>query len=84
MHTGCHLHMLQLNLYAVSFSHQMSLEVHFKEKMNTMLGHLAVPGQSVTDDDIRSLMFGDYMGGRDDDKVYDEIKDLDQLREVSA
>ena len=60
----------------------MAVEGQFKEKLNTVLGHLAVPGKQVTDNDIRSLMFGDYMASKDEERVYDEIQDLDALREV--
>lgn len=61
------------------------MEQHFKEKFNTLFSHLCTPGEPVTDDDIRSLLFGDYMGaGKDEDRLYDEIKELDALREVSG
>ena len=59
------------------------MEHQFKEKMNAVFGHLAQPGKQVTDDDIRSLMFGDYMASKEEDKMYNEIKDLDALRVVS-
>ena len=59
------------------------MEVHFKDKMTSVFSHLAVPGQQVCDDDIRSLMFGDYMStSKGDERFYDEIKDLDLLKEV--
>ena len=58
------------------------MEGQFKEKLNGVLGHLAVPGKQITDNDIRSLMFGDYMTSKDEERMYDEIKDLNSLREV--
>jgi hypothetical protein len=38
----------------------------------------------VTDDDLRSLIFGDYLLKGRDEKLYDEIMDLKQLTEVSV
>ena len=49
-----------------------------------MFEHLATPGQQTSDDDLRSLMYGDYMGGKEEERSYDEVRDLDVLREVSA
>ena len=46
-----------------------------------MFEHLATE-QQVTDDDIRSLMFGDYMTSKEEQRSYDEVEDLDTLREV--
>ena len=62
----------------------MAVEQHFKEKFHVIFGRLATPGKQPTDDDMRSLMFGDYMiNSRDAVKTYyDEIKDLNELREV--
>ena len=60
----------------------MATEVHFKEKFNKVFEHLAQVGKQVVDDDIRSLMFGDYMANKDEERLYNEIKDLDLLREV--
>ena len=61
----------------------MTLEVQFKEKMNTVCAHLAQPGKQVTGDDVRSLMFGDYMAtAESDDRHYDEIEDLSEVRQV--
>ena len=57
------------------------MEQHFKEKFNKLFEHLATE-QQVTDDDIRSLMFGDYMASKDEQRSYDEVQDLDNLREV--
>ncbi|XP_064633532.1 dynein axonemal heavy chain 3-like isoform X2 [Lineus longissimus] len=58
------------------------VESQFKEKLNAMFAHLMTPGKHVTDDDIRSLMFGDYVVVKDEEKSYDEITDLSFLRET--
>ncbi|XP_076448252.1 dynein axonemal heavy chain 3-like [Babylonia areolata] len=57
------------------------VETHFKEKLNTLFSHIVDPNQLICDDDIRCLIFGDYMK-KGDDKLYDEIQDLDELRET--
>ncbi len=59
------------------------LEQHFKEKFNRLFAHLLPPGEErlVTDDDIRSLMFGDYMTSGET-RSYDEVQDMEKLREV--
>ncbi|KAJ8301425.1 hypothetical protein KUTeg_020412 [Tegillarca granosa] len=58
------------------------VESQFKEKMNTLFGHLVKDkDKGITDDDIRSLMFGDYLSKGKDEKLYDEILNLDELRE---
>ncbi|KAK2157592.1 hypothetical protein LSH36_188g04054 [Paralvinella palmiformis] len=59
-----------------------AVEQQFKDKFQTIFGHLAVPGKHVTDNDIRSLLFGDYMGMKDENKFYDEITDMEQLQEA--
>lgn len=40
-----------------------------------VLGHLTLSGK-VTDEDVRSLIFGDYMS---DTRIYDEVTDLKEL-----
>lgn len=50
----------------------------FKQSMDQLLGHLSHSGH-VNDDDLRSLMFGDYMFPDADPRVYDEVTDLPQL-----
>ena len=37
------------------------MKQHFKEDFNSLFKHLASSGGRVTDDDMRSLLFGDYM-----------------------
>lgn len=44
---------------------------------------MADPTKGVTDDDIRSLMFGDYLSKGKEEKFYDEILNLNDLKEVS-
>ena len=63
---------------------QLCTEGQFKEKMNNLFGHITGdPKTDVTDDDIRSLLFGDYLNKGKDERLYDEIQNLDELREVS-
>lgn len=51
--------------------------------MNSLFSHLMKDkDKGITDDDIRSLMFGDYLSKGKDEKLYDEILNLDELREV--
>lgn len=57
------------------------LQNHFKTSFDKLLRHLAT-GPKVKDDDIRSLFFGDYLGGTGDNKVYDEITDYGKLTEA--
>ena len=67
----------------VCLGFQQAIGSHFKERMNSSLGHLSKnQGKHLVDDDIRSLIFGDFLSGKEDERVYDEIMDLDELREV--
>lgn len=61
----------------------MALEQHFREKSNAIFAHLATPGKQVSDGDLRSLMFGDYMAGKETERNYDEVKDFNKLQMVS-
>ncbi|XP_038073730.1 dynein heavy chain 3, axonemal-like isoform X4 [Patiria miniata] len=68
------------------------VQSQFKEKMNSVFSHL-LSGKNVTDanirsdskevrsEDMRSLFFGDYLSASEDEKLYDEITDMDALRE---
>ncbi|XP_067685210.1 dynein axonemal heavy chain 3-like [Haliotis asinina] len=58
------------------------VESQFKDKMNNLFAHLLEPGKSIRDDTIRSLMFGDYLTKKGEDKLYNEILNLDELRET--
>ncbi|XP_035261919.1 dynein heavy chain 3, axonemal [Anguilla anguilla] len=53
----------------------------FKQSIDKLLIHLS-PSGKVTDENIRSLFFGDYGKPDSDAKAYDEITDLKQLMEV--
>lgn len=62
---------------------QQCVESQFKDRMNMLFSHITGdPKADVTDDDIRSLMFGDYLNKGKSEKLYDEIQNLDELREV--
>lgn len=59
------------------------MESQFKEKMNVLFSHIMTDSSiGVTDDDIRSLMFGDYLSKGKEEKFYDEILNLNDLKEV--
>jgi len=61
------------------------VEAQFKDKMNLLFSHITGDSKTdVTDDDIRSLMFGDYLNKGKSEKLYDEIQNLDELREVCS
>ncbi|XP_074961219.1 dynein axonemal heavy chain 3 [Phalacrocorax aristotelis] len=53
----------------------------FKQSFNKVLSHLSPTG-TISDDNIRSLFFGDYLKPDSNVKVYDEISDLKQLTTV--
>ncbi|XP_071486244.1 dynein axonemal heavy chain 3-like [Diadema antillarum] len=71
------------------------VQSQFKEKMNNVFSHLST-GREVTDTNIRSssahpeirdehlrsLFFGDYMQVKEEEKIYDEITNMEQLRET--
>ncbi|XP_064605237.1 dynein axonemal heavy chain 3-like isoform X2 [Liolophura sinensis] len=59
-----------------------AVESQFKEKINSVFAHLCVPGKSLKDDNIRNLMFGNYMKSVDEERFYDEITDMNRLRTV--
>ncbi|XP_053376707.1 dynein axonemal heavy chain 3-like [Mercenaria mercenaria] len=60
-----------------------SVEGQFKDKMPSLFSHITGdPKAEVTDDNIRSLLFGDYLNKGKTEKLYDEIQNLDELREV--
>ncbi|XP_022099330.1 dynein heavy chain 3, axonemal-like isoform X3 [Acanthaster planci] len=68
------------------------VQSQFKEKMNSVFSHL-LGGKHITDanirseskevcsEDMRSLFFGDYLSASEDEKLYDEITDVEALRE---
>ncbi|OPJ87550.1 dynein heavy chain 3, axonemal isoform A [Patagioenas fasciata monilis] len=53
----------------------------FKQSFDKVLSHLSPTGE-ISDDNIRSLFFGDYLDPDSNEKVYDEITDLQQLTSV--
>ncbi|NXW95358.1 DYH3 protein, partial [Alopecoenas beccarii] len=53
----------------------------FKQSFDKVLSHLSPTGE-ISDDNIRSLFFGDYLDPDSNEKVYDEITDLQQLTTV--
>ncbi|XP_043945444.1 dynein axonemal heavy chain 3 [Protopterus annectens] len=53
----------------------------FKQTIDKVLSHLTLSGK-VTDSNIRSLFFGDFLKPDADVKAYDEITDLKQLTSV--
>lgn len=52
--------------------------------MNGLFNHLKFDDQTrgIIDDDLRSLMFGDYMSAKNEEKSYNEVVNTDLLREV--
>ncbi|XP_052058680.1 dynein axonemal heavy chain 3-like isoform X1 [Mytilus californianus] len=59
------------------------VETNCKEKYSNLFSHLVKEkGDQVTDDDLRSLIFGDYLSKTKDEKLYDEILDLKELTET--
>ncbi|CAM4521786.1 dynein axonemal heavy chain 3 [Lepidochelys kempii] len=54
---------------------------NFKQSVDKVLSHLSPTGK-ITDNNIRSLFFGDYFKPDSDVKTYDEITDLKQLTTV--
>ena len=54
-----------------------TLNSAFKVTIEGLLGYLRPPNGKVTDEDIRYLMFGDYMN---DEQTYDEVTSVQQLK----
>ncbi|CAI8001099.1 Dynein heavy chain 7, axonemal, partial [Geodia barretti] len=62
---------------------QGAVKQHFKEDFNNLFNHLlAGGGGRVTDDNMRSLLFGDYMNPDAETKLYEEVASLDDLTGV--
>ena len=51
---------------------------HFKQNIDKILSHLS-PSGKIKDENIRSLIFGDYMQPDSAAKIYDEVTDLKEL-----
>lgn len=50
--------------FSLSLSYRLlktMVKNHFKEDFNTIFKHLSSSGSTATEDDMRSLLFGDYM-----------------------
>jgi len=63
---------------------KLCIEGQFKDRMSVLFSHITGdPKADVTDDNIRSLMFGDYLNKNKSEKLYDEIQNLDDLRKVT-
>ena len=59
---------------------QSCAEAEFKEKFNNLFSNVT---GDVTDDSMRTLMFGDYLSNSEQERPYDEIQNLEQLKNVS-
>ena len=63
------------------------IKEHFKDSMNDVFEHLANGGQGgqVVEEDLRSLMFGDYMNPdlEPEEKKYEEVKSIDDFYGVA-
>ncbi|KAH9505438.1 Dynein heavy chain 3, axonemal, partial [Bulinus truncatus] len=58
-----------------------SVELQFKEKLNTLFSHIVEPGRLIVDEDIRSLIFGDFISkSKGNECLYDEIQNLKELK----
>ena len=53
-----------------------------KVDITKLLEHLAPKNEKLADVHIRSLIFGDFAKADAQDKIYDEITDLDELSKV--
>ena len=64
------------------FPFQSIVTDKFKQNFGKTFSHLGQIGKEVTDNDLRSLFFGDYINPADVNKLYDEITDFDALKDV--
>nr|XP_026690532.1 dynein heavy chain 12, axonemal isoform X1 [Ciona intestinalis] len=57
---------------------------NFKENYDTLFEHLAQPAMPLCEDDMRSLVFGDYMNmdAEGEDRLYEEVKSIDDFTVV--
>ncbi|XP_076787402.1 dynein axonemal heavy chain 12 isoform X1 [Arvicanthis niloticus] len=57
---------------------------HFKESFDTVFNHLRNGNAPVTEEDLRNLMFGDYMNPdlEGDDRIYIEISNIHHFNDV--
>ncbi|XP_077865268.1 dynein axonemal heavy chain 12 [Saccoglossus kowalevskii] len=56
----------------------------FKDNFDSLFDHLTPDGGKVNEDDMRSLMFGDYMNpeAEPDERLYEEVKSIDEFYKV--
>ncbi|XP_006892348.1 PREDICTED: dynein heavy chain 12, axonemal [Elephantulus edwardii] len=57
---------------------------HFRESFDGIFSHLRKGSAAVTEEDLRSLMFGDYLNPdlEGDDRVYTEISDIHYFNDI--
>ncbi|CAK8689424.1 unnamed protein product [Clavelina lepadiformis] len=57
---------------------------HFKENYDTLFEHLAQTAQPLCEDDMRSLLFGDYMNmdAEGEDRLYEEVQSIDDFTNI--
>ncbi|XP_062872057.1 dynein axonemal heavy chain 12 [Trichomycterus rosablanca] len=60
------------------------VKVHFKESFDTVFAHLKADKKSLCEEDLRSLLFGDYMTPDVDpaDRLYAEVPSMDSFSQV--
>ncbi|XP_065190205.1 dynein axonemal heavy chain 12-like [Sycon ciliatum] len=59
------------------------VKVHFKENHSDVFKHLASKtGREASEDDMRSLLFGDYMNPDADPRLYEEVSSLEDFSSV--
>ncbi len=61
---------------------QRTLTLHFSNSFETVFEHLAGPDGTITDDNLRSLMFGDYIEPDATNRVYDEVVNVPKVSDV--
>ncbi|XP_033102995.1 dynein heavy chain 12, axonemal-like isoform X1 [Anneissia japonica] len=56
----------------------------FKDNFDTVFEHLAKPNCAVVEDDMRSLMFGDYLvaDAEPEDRIYQEVKSVEEFSSI--
>ncbi|OUM67642.1 hypothetical protein PIROE2DRAFT_4933 [Piromyces sp. E2] len=54
----------------------------FGQKFDNVFGHLCKNNKTVENDDMRSLMFGDYVAKNSTEKIYDEVTDIAEVTEI--
>ena len=59
-------------------------KTHFNKDFDKVFGHLKIEGRALCEEDMRSLLYGDYMDpdAEGDDRLYNEITSLADFQEV--